>query len=118
MAGTAGLSHPLPVLKPAIAGGCGTESVPIPAYAPLPPAAGVPVRALYVHVPFCTSKCHYCDFYSVAGHLDQVDAYLEALTREMTLQVAHFGQPRPQTIFIGGGTPTLLEPAKLQRLLD
>ncbi len=75
------------------------------------------VDALYVHVPFCTTKCHYCDFYSLAGHLDQIPRYLVALEQEIQLQLAHFGLPEPETIFIGGGTPTLLPPADLADLL-
>ncbi|MCL2646173.1 MAG: radical SAM family heme chaperone HemW [Phycisphaerales bacterium] len=91
------------------------------------------VDALYVHVPFCDSKCHYCDFYSVAGHLDQVDAFLEAMrveaalwrcaTRNASSDPALRGggggkrKISPSTIFIGGGTPTLLAPEKLRRLL-
>ncbi len=75
------------------------------------------IDALYVHIPFCTSKCHYCDFFSLAGHLDQVDAFLDALGRELELQVNHFGRPAPKTIFIGGGTPTLLPPEALTRLM-
>ena len=75
------------------------------------------IDALYVHIPFCTSKCHYCDFFSLAGHLDQADTFLDALGRELDLQVTHFGRPAPKTIFIGGGTPTLLPPAALARLM-
>ncbi len=75
------------------------------------------VRAVYVHVPFCTVKCHYCDFYSVAGHLDQAEAYLAALKNEMRMAIEHFGKPRPETIFIGGGTPTLLSAQHLRQLL-
>ena len=86
-------------------------------FAALPKTGPAPVDAVYVHVPFCSTKCHYCDFYSIAGHLDEVDAYLEALQREVALQVRHFGLPRPETIFIGGGTPTLLDPAQLERLM-
>ncbi len=86
-------------------------------YRSLPVGHGAAIAALYVHVPFCTTKCHYCDFYSIAGHLDQTDAYLDALAREIALQVQHFGTPAPETIFIGGGTPTLLEPSAVARLL-
>lgn len=75
------------------------------------------IDALYVHIPFCTSKCHYCDFFSLAGHLDQTDAFLDAMGREFELHVAHFGKATPETIFIGGGTPTLLSPDALSRLL-
>jgi oxygen-independent coproporphyrinogen-3 oxidase len=76
------------------------------------------IDALYVHIPFCTTKCHYCDFFSLAGHLDQSEAFINAMGREFELQTAHFGRPAPETIFIGGGTPTLLSPALLARLLE
>lgn len=98
-----------------------------PAQLPQPPYATLPeslrlkatqIDAVYVHVPFCATKCHYCDFYSIAGHLDQAAAYLDALEREFQLQVDFFGRPRPHTCFIGGGTPTLLSPAQLKRLLS
>ena len=75
------------------------------------------VRALYVHVPFCTTKCHYCDFYSLAGHLGEADNYLAALEREIALQTALVGRCVPETVFIGGGTPTLLDAGRLERLL-
>jgi len=78
---------------------------------------GGQIDALYVHVPFCATKCHYCDFYSLAGHMDRAEAYLDALEREIGAHTAFFGRPRPRTIFIGGGTPTLLSPPQLQRLL-
>src|SRR5881398_399300 len=93
---------------------------PQPQYASLPAALagrGSQIDALYIHVPFCATKCHYCDFYSLAGHMDRAEAYLTALKREICTQTAFFGRPRPRTIFIGGGTPTLLSPPQLQRLL-
>ena len=75
------------------------------------------IDALYVHIPFCASKCHYCDFFSLAGHLDEADAFLDAMGWELELQVTHFGRVAPETIFIGGGTPTLLPPDALARLM-
>ncbi|MEI8196464.1 MAG: radical SAM family heme chaperone HemW [Phycisphaerae bacterium] len=90
-----------------------------PDYGILPPAdPQARVAALYLHVPFCSTKCHYCDFYSVAGKLEQTQAYLDALAREIRISVSHFGKPRPETIFIGGGTPTLLAAEHLERLLN
>lgn len=89
---------------------------PLPPVTELDPCSAV--DALYVHIPFCASKCHYCDFFSLAGHLEQVEAFLNALARELELQVAHFGRPTPETIFIGGGTPTLLPPHALAQLLE
>jgi oxygen-independent coproporphyrinogen-3 oxidase len=92
-----------------------------PSYAPIPDettGAGASIDALYVHVPFCTTKCHYCDFYSLAGHLEEAEPFLAAIEREAAIQADHFGRISPTTIFIGGGTPTLLDAARLARLLD
>jgi oxygen-independent coproporphyrinogen-3 oxidase len=70
---------------------------------------------LYVHIPFCETKCPYCDFNSFAIEGRDVDGYLAALSRELDLR----GVPsRPSTIFIGGGTPTVLEPAQIDRYLS
>lgn len=71
-------------------------------------------RAAYVHVPFCAHHCGYCDFAVVAGKDHLIDSYLNALAAEL----ATLGQPRPvQTMFLGGGTPTYLDPSRLERLL-
>ena len=73
-------------------------------------------RAAYIHVPFCAHKCGYCDFASLAGADHLADRYLIALEREMA--TATGGVPRPvSTIFIGGGTPTRLDPGQLAQLL-
>lgn len=70
---------------------------------------------LYVHVPFCTAKCHYCDFNSYAG-LDRLfGTYVDAVRREIAMQPEGL---RLRTIFFGGGTPSLIEPADLGRVLD
>lgn len=71
-------------------------------------------KAAYVHIPFCAHKCGYCDFASLAGADHLADRYLLALERE----IARVGEPQPvETIFIGGGTPTRLDPRQLERLL-
>ncbi len=78
------------------------------------PAPWVEPRSAYVHIPFCAHKCGYCDFASLAGSDHLADRYLDALGREM----AALGDPREvETIFIGGGTPTRLDPGQLDRLL-
>ena len=62
-------------------------------------------KAAYIHVPFCHTRCPYCSFTVVADRLDLVDRYVQAVRRELT----SLGSPNPvNTIFIGGGTPTLL----------
>ena len=77
----------------------------------LPAADGTP---LYVHVPFCEAKCPYCDFFSVAGEGQDVEGSLEALIQELELRA-----PRtPETVFVGGGTPSWLSVDQLERLFD
>lgn len=79
------------------------------------PAPWLVPEAVYLHVPFCAHRCCYCDFATVAGQDALADRYLNALEREVsTLQ-----QPRAvRTVFIGGGTPTHLTHAQLERLLS
>jgi oxygen-independent coproporphyrinogen-3 oxidase len=72
-------------------------------------------HSLYLHVPFCTHRCAYCDFNTYAGQEDLIPAYVEALCREIEF-IGHRGRDRQQpiptvhTIFFGGGTPSLLSP--------
>ncbi|MFC4076756.1 radical SAM family heme chaperone HemW [Salinithrix halophila] len=75
-------------------------------------------RSVYIHIPFCSHKCHYCDFtaYVVGGQ--PVDDYLDALEREMAHTTAEIPPQEIETIFIGGGTPTILTPAQMERLLE
>jgi len=71
------------------------------------------MAGLYVHIPFCVSKCGYCDFYSEAGKLHLLDDYLKALLTEA-------GQYRGlgfNTLYIGGGTPSLLGGAALEQMM-
>jgi len=70
--------------------------------------------ALYVHIPFCETKCPYCDFNSFAVAGCDVDSYLDVLRREMDSRGVPYN---PSTIFIGGGTPTVVEPTQLDRYL-
>ena len=78
------------------------------------PAARTP-RAAYIHVPFCVHRCGYCDFTLVANRDDLVDDYLQALEQELQLQD---GVHEVDTLFFGGGTPTQLQPEKLERLFQ
>lgn len=96
----------------------GGESIallaPEPA-APGPPAPRLP--GVYVHVPFCRTKCTYCAF--VSGDYEEALAarYLDALEREIRASGAAAGRPRVDTVFFGGGTPSLLPAAELVRVL-
>ncbi len=75
--------------------------------------------SLYVGIPFCPSICLYCSFSSNPIHLwkDQVDAYLDALCREIDYLSGELSGRELNTLYIGGGTPTTLEPPQLERLL-
>jgi len=70
---------------------------------------------LYVHVPFCRRKCRYCDFYSVASR-SLVPAYLDAVVREARFYADAAGSVN--TVYVGGGTPSLLDSAQLRILFD
>jgi oxygen-independent coproporphyrinogen-3 oxidase len=71
------------------------------------------MTSLYVHIPFCVRHCEYCDFYSEVASERDIDAYLNALEREFRLRFA--GGLAPETIFVGGGTPTRLSAPQLRR---
>jgi oxygen-independent coproporphyrinogen-3 oxidase len=73
-------------------------------------------RHLYVHLPFCASRCGYCDFVTVVGRSGQHEAYVDALLAELTLE-GDVLEPRLESVFLGGGTPTLTGPRALERLL-
>ncbi len=73
---------------------------------------------IYIHVPFCAARCGYCDFNTyVPSSAGQPSEYLEAALREIALARAELGERRVSSVFIGGGTPTLLG-VDLLRLLD
>lgn len=72
-------------------------------------AAPAAVEGIYIHVPFCFHKCHYCDFYSVVASPAQREAFVRRLIEEITA-AGRFAHNPIRTVFIGGGTPTLLGP--------
>lgn len=78
------------------------------------------VEGLYVHVPFCFHKCHYCDFYSITRQTpERMDRFVDLVLREAEGWTAQAQGPtaRPRTIFFGGGTPTLLPVEQMRRLI-
>jgi oxygen-independent coproporphyrinogen-3 oxidase len=88
----------------------------------LPPAA---VEALYVHVPFCFHKCHYCDFYSITRQsVERMERFVDLVLAEAELWTGSDGNPfagpqlRPRTVFFGGGTPSLLPENAMRRLIE
>jgi oxygen-independent coproporphyrinogen-3 oxidase len=74
-------------------------------------------RHLYVHLPFCRHRCGYCDFVTVVGRDGEHHRYVDGLLRELELERGVLAAD-VETVFLGGGTPTLLEPGALARLLD
>ena len=75
--------------------------------------------SIYIGIPFCPSTCSYCSFtsYPLAAYKDKVDAYIDALCREIHFVGERFREKKLNTIYIGGGTPTTLEPYQMERLL-
>jgi len=114
------VSAPAPASPPA--------SAPAPA-SPVAPAAASPVApaplvdtglfGVYLHVPFCLTRCHYCDFVTYTGMEGLRRPYAAALLKEAALAVAALGPEPPvvTSVFVGGGTPTLLPPGDLARVL-
>lgn len=74
-------------------------------------------EAVYIHIPFCTNKCFYCDFNSYVLKDQPVMKYLEALEREMEYTVKKTPPGEIKTIFVGGGTPTVLKPDEMDYFL-
>jgi oxygen-independent coproporphyrinogen-3 oxidase len=70
---------------------------------------------IYVHIPFCDYKCPYCDFFSLSHRPIGEDEYVELLIKEAELRA---GLKKPSTLYLGGGTPSLLHPKILERLLE
>jgi oxygen-independent coproporphyrinogen-3 oxidase len=76
-----------------------------------------PVRSLYVHVPFCRHKCHYCDFYSFVDSREREGPFVDRLVRELAALGPWASGAPLRTIFVGGGTPTILSPFSWERIL-
>ena len=74
--------------------------------------------ALYVHIPFCETKCPYCDFNTYAGINHLLPPYLSALEREIEVWGTTLGHPTVNTVFLGGGTPSMLSPVQMAGLLS
>lgn len=75
--------------------------------------------SIYVHIPFCHSKCAYCDFYSVANH-QRIPHYVDALCHEIVYKSSKLppSQRTPQTIYFGGGTPSILSSSQFRKIFD
>ena len=77
-------------------------------------SSSAPVTSLYVHVPFCAQKCEYCAFYSEASSGELINRYVSALVRELEIVASDL---KPETIFFGGGTPSILNLRQWEQIL-
>ncbi len=75
----------------------------------------LPTHHLYLHVPFCRLVCAYCDFVTVGGRRAEIPRYVEALLAELAMRPA---SGELATIYFGGGTPSLLPPVAVARVVD
>jgi len=73
------------------------------------------VPGIYIHIPFCLSKCSYCDFYSVTS-TEKIPRFIESLLKEMEMYRGCFN--RFDTLYLGGGTPSLLDSGQLAEIID
>ena len=98
-------------MMPAASGAADRAAAP-----PAPPAnAGI---SLYVHIPFCLTKCPYCDFNTYQGIEAQFPDYLDAVVAEIGAWSRALGRPAVDTVFLGGGTPSYLPDGGVARILD
>ncbi len=72
---------------------------------------------LYVHIPFCVKKCGYCDFLSWCGTSEEKETYVQALLKEIESYREFARGYRVSTVFVGGGTPSVLEAGQMERVL-
>lgn len=76
-------------------------------------------HSIYIHIPFCLQRCRYCDFNTYAGMQSYLPEYVSALKREVEQVARSLKDPLPvHTVYFGGGTPSLLDVASIQNLLD
>lgn len=75
------------------------------------------MSGIYIHIPFCKQACHYCDFH-FSTQMKKKDAMMDALVREMELRKSELGDEVVETIYFGGGTPSVLDLKELERLIQ
>lgn len=73
--------------------------------------------SIYIHIPFCVSKCSYCDFCSFVASPEVMGSYVRALCAEIVQKSTIYSDRRIQTIYIGGGTPSFLPPGAIEKIL-
>lgn len=73
---------------------------------------------IYIHIPFCIRKCYYCDFLSAPGTEETKAAYVKALLSEISGEAQHYKKYQAETVFLGGGTPSLLSGGQIAAILE
>ncbi len=73
---------------------------------------------IYIHIPFCLSKCYYCDFYSMVSSIDKMNDYTQCLIKEIKIVLPQYTHKKFDTIYIGGGTPSILKVRQLGQILS
>lgn len=74
--------------------------------------------SLYIHIPFCVSKCSYCDFCSFVANKDKMREYVSALCKEIEIKAQEYAGREVYTVYIGGGTPSALYNGAIRSILD
>ncbi len=75
------------------------------------------MAGIYIHIPFCKQKCHYCNFYSLAS-VKYRDIFVDILLKEIALQKDYLAGEEVETIYFGGGTPSLLSSDEIIKIID
>lgn len=89
-----------------------------PIAAPVVPLLADAPAGIYIHVPFCRRICPYCDFNTYAGQDSLLPAYVEAVLHEIELTAECYATTDAPTLFFGGGTPSLLAPEQIARIIN
>lgn len=74
--------------------------------------------SLYIHVPFCRHRCHYCDFITTTGQDDKIGAYVDAVKKELRIAINSDSHINLHSIYFGGGTPSLVPAKSYHEILD
>ena len=74
--------------------------------------------SIYVHIPFCSKKCYYCNFCSFKANSKEQEQYFNALQNEIEFRAKQFPNQTVKTIYFGGGTPSVVETEQIKKILD
>lgn len=73
--------------------------------------------SIYIHIPFCESRCYYCDFYSSVINTDTVNKYINSIVKEISIYSKLIQSKKIESIFIGGGTPSIIDSSHICKIL-